>query len=466
MPPIVAHPRVNVTLSVFPSGRTVLRRTRGHVSTGKRDKSDKMVSIIAQSERERVSAAASSHEKAEGLTWPKENFVTARLPGRGVMAPKCPGFSPRRGSQVKDFCSALQVKYGKDVLMVSTFTLPGSTRSAKMALAAWSSEVTRRHHQFVNRKWSLPDGKHQNVFVWELQGRGALHCHILTVLPSAESADDFKKASTAWWFDMLVELSDKAGTDLFAKTRSYSHRNSWESISKVAADFALVDKDVAAYFSKYISKGFGRQKTVGVSYWSRTIWPSSWSGRSDDTYELCEELTIRRRLGKMDVSAFVELKEEWSRWLTAEEIWQRPVMNPYTREDCGVVAVSERAKMLVLQETFSGVVNSMNGKQEEGLFSEDKESAKYWSGIYGRIKEFELLEESERCYYKYCNGGVGDLLQAFQFGSNSREHAINYLLAGLAEPEVYGFRQVPTDPFDENTSLEYFDEKKMTNWEP
>ena len=128
--------------------------------------------------------------------------------------------------------------------LLLTGTLPGSTVAAFRVLAQNSTVITKRLTNWITRR--VP--KCSWIYVWEFQGRGALHLHlVLECRP--EAAAYFKAHFKDEWNKLLRDVSSESKTDLFAKTSHYSH-----SPRKTQADVTVCDREPSRYISKYLSK--------------------------------------------------------------------------------------------------------------------------------------------------------------------------------------------------------------------
>lgn len=131
-----------------------------------------------------------------------------------------------------------------------TLTLPGNTPEAMSALARWSSYVCNRLFQYVRRAEKKSGIRFDWFYSWELQHRNALHMHLC--LHSASKSESLRvgKILENAWFTILKDVSVKSGVCLFSRSNSRECvlPEYWQS--KVEP----VEKSVACYVSKYISK--------------------------------------------------------------------------------------------------------------------------------------------------------------------------------------------------------------------
>lgn len=173
---------------------------------------------------------------------------------------------------------------GKNIYEV-TCTIPGSTLEAFEAVANWSGwlinrliQPLRRHSQ--DALW---------FYVWELQKRGALHLHFAIAATTLAEAKLLAEGLEFQWWELLLELKEKAGVDVFRR----SEQKSWRDKSGVwQSHVSSVKKSVAAYFSKYLGKAVNRsqsQKQRG----GKVCCPARWWGCSSKVKQLIRQNTMK-----------------------------------------------------------------------------------------------------------------------------------------------------------------------------
>lgn len=195
---------------------------------------------------------------------------------------------------------------GKNIYEV-TCTIPGSTPEAFEAVANWSGWIINRLIQpFRDR------GKDALWFyVWELQKRGALHLHFAIAAFTLAEAKLLAEGLEYQWWELLLELSEKAGVDVFAR----SERRSWRDKPAVwQSHVSAVRKSVAAYFSKYLGKAVSRsqgQKQRG----GKVYCPARWWGCSSKVKRLIAENTMKYEISvnTLQSEAFVYAFREFLR---------------------------------------------------------------------------------------------------------------------------------------------------------
>lgn len=149
-----------------------------------------------------------------------------------------------------------------------TLTLPGSGHEAYQCLANWSGWICDRLLRDVRRNTATTHW----FYVWERQKRGALHLHFAI---AASDINDAKRAAQKLeydWFELLLELEEKTGVELFRKNPGVTWRDRPE---KWQSHVACLNKSCAAYFSKYASKS-----TDSVSGSNNRYFPARWWGSS------------------------------------------------------------------------------------------------------------------------------------------------------------------------------------------
>lgn len=182
---------------------------------------------------------------------------------------------------ISEACCVLDRIYDRDDLRFVTLTLPGSRFECLDVLSRYSGFLINRLRQII-RNSTIPS---HDVFVWELQKRGALHLH--WVIGASDPRFKFLSAVDVLtrklkdgWYDLLLEIGDKEKIDMFArKGFGVSHKDNpsiWQwKIEKIK-------KSVSRYLSKYTSKGFNQNsgKTQSYTKIQARFSPSRWWGQS------------------------------------------------------------------------------------------------------------------------------------------------------------------------------------------
>lgn len=152
-----------------------------------------------------------------------------------------------------------------------TLTIPGHSRGAFSAVSLWSGYAVNRLLQVIRRS-----GKPVEWFyVWELQKRGALHIHMALSGVSQPELLRIGRKIRKCWFRVLEEIGRKSDTNMFLRRRGNGN-NGYKQFLK-GNRVAPIEKSLAAYFAKYVSKGAVKKgKTEVVQGYH----PSRWWGIS------------------------------------------------------------------------------------------------------------------------------------------------------------------------------------------
>lgn len=167
-----------------------------------------------------------------------------------VQTPK--SFTRNAKQKILEAGAVVDKYIGKQGSYELTLTIPGSGTVVYDVVARWSGYIVNRMLQVIRRLTAKGLDIHW-FFVWEHQKRGALHQHWCIAIKDEPMLTDYVcRLLKAKWFELLQELSDKSGVDLF---RRKGFVGSWRERPDVW-QFSInpVRKSVAAYFSKYMSK--------------------------------------------------------------------------------------------------------------------------------------------------------------------------------------------------------------------
>lgn len=167
-----------------------------------------------------------------------------------VQTPK--SFTRNAKQKILEAGAVVDKHVGKHGSYELTLTIPGSGAVVYDQVARWSGYIVNRMLQVIRRL----DKKGYPIhwfFVWEHQKRGALHMHWCIAIKDEPMLTDYVcRLLKDKWFQLLQELSDKTGVDLF---RRKGFTGSWKDNPEVwQSSISPVRKSVAAYFSKYMSK--------------------------------------------------------------------------------------------------------------------------------------------------------------------------------------------------------------------
>lgn len=188
-----------------------------------------------------------------------------------------------------------------------TLTIPGSGIDVYDCVARYSGYMVNRLAQIIRRLESKGVRVHW-FFVWEHQKRGALHMHwCIAVDNSPAMCRRLCEQLRLKWFELLEELTVKTGIDLFRKR---GLAGTWRNSPEVwQADIQPIEKSVAAYFSKYVSKSVetsrfnryrrDRQEELRKKYPDRieyarviSLCPSRYWGCSRSVKILCKQYRV------------------------------------------------------------------------------------------------------------------------------------------------------------------------------
>lgn len=137
--------------------------------------------------------------------------------------------------------------------LLLTGTLPGTGNKAHKALAEYSSYASKTLTNWLTRR--APGCAWQ--YCWEYQKRGALHIHLVVEVP-VEVSSYIQVHFKDEWNRILRKICSLSGTNLYAKTATYSHKN-----EKTQADVTICTKEPSRYISKYITKEGCHAKAFG-----------------------------------------------------------------------------------------------------------------------------------------------------------------------------------------------------------
>lgn len=187
-----------------------------------------------------------------------------------------------------------------------TLTLPGSTDAAYDALSRYSDYVSNCVLQAVRDTTETA----WYFYVWELQGRGALHMHLFYGLPKGTQPTDTEQYLFTAWYSALQSVGDMEGIDLF------KHRDGEYCTIKSYWQFnhQLVETSPAQYVSKYVSKDANAPANrKGKAFSSAKYFPRRWWGMSRSFTKLIEEtrfdVTIEGLTSDQCVNIIAETEE-------------------------------------------------------------------------------------------------------------------------------------------------------------
>lgn len=173
-----------------------------------------------------------------------------------------------------------------------TGTLPGGGHEAYSAIARWSGYITNRVKTWVAHRFPSK----LDMYVWELQKRGALHLHYFVVAPTDADAEFLIAGFKSKWIDILKDVSRLDGTNLFMSEKGID----WSDCpSKIQAYAQSVYASAAAYLAKYCSKQSSKHSTQQ----SPQYFPSRWWGVSRALLAAMKEGIVKFELNGLKASA-------------------------------------------------------------------------------------------------------------------------------------------------------------------
>ena len=235
--------------------------------------------------------------------------------GFGVLAKGVRNFTSFARGVIRDCAVVLEEKYGLECWFI-TLTLPGSTRDALEACAAWSAYLMERVRQFL-RDNGFPN---EVIAVWELQRRGALHMHLAVPRIQGESTCPVPFGLHHLWCSLLESISKKCGVDMFERAKGGTWRYQW---SVVRTDIQKTQKSVARYLSKYISKG-------SVNYAKKmAFYPTRWWSASRTLSQMALKATRLLVSPTMPISESGDLFERVSGTIGGAAVQIYQIANAY-----------------------------------------------------------------------------------------------------------------------------------------
>lgn len=185
-----------------------------------------------------------------------------------------------------------------------TGTLPGSTRQAMAAMAAYAPYIVNGMKAWIAKR--VPSK--MDFYVWELQGRGALHIHYCLWVPDPIARSYILKEFRNQWVRLIRSVGKQAGVDMFARQGG----GSWRDRPDVVQAYAqTVRKSVGAYLAKYTSKSAG--KGFGGFH------PKRWWGVSRPMSAAIAERTETYRLDYIKESVAQGIYEDFKSFIERDE---------------------------------------------------------------------------------------------------------------------------------------------------
>ena len=186
----------------------------------------------------------------------------------GVCRPSI--FTSRAKNSIRDYGGITRRDYDKRGI-VFTGTAPGSTPQSIAGFARYSAEIAERFFDRITSRFSSCEW----FFVWEWQGRGALHMHAAFLLNDEQRLEELGECLHEQWRETLEGVADRASVDLFARQKG----GSWRGDKRFPITHQeRFKKDPSRYFSKYMSKEHDKSQAKIADRRRNNHYPSAWWG--------------------------------------------------------------------------------------------------------------------------------------------------------------------------------------------
>lgn len=240
---------------------------------------------------------------------------------------------------VKNGCGVLKREFGKSITF-ATVTLVGSTASAMRALAEQSGRAADLFMHWVKSK--APGAN--IVYVWELQGRGALHLHAAIGHHDHLCLRTIEHGIKEYVYQWHETLSRHAGVDMFQSAEGFS----WRGFPEVVrSNSKPIRKCVKAYMSKYLTKG-GAGESGNV--------PARWWGMSDAVRDAVARYRKSSRRSSRSASAIRRRRQLVLEAAARQECISYTWNEPFSLGSCTTVLYPEEADVEPLYEMLCRVL--------------------------------------------------------------------------------------------------------------
>lgn len=381
----------NQSIVVYPNGESVYRRCLPVQSKSRDSVQVRMLEALGKRlENSHQCGVVDNNRKAIALE-PKEPKVRT---GWGALPEKWKNFTNKAKRTLRYGAAAMELKLGKELCKFATLTVPGSTPEATKVIAEHSGYIMNRIKQWIRDNFSHSDGSQYVIGVVELQKRGMLHWHFLIGLESFFYYEKLAKGIATLWYELLSQLSDKTGINLFEKSNGHDWRLQWEKIQHRAVRVEHVNKSVSNYLAKYMGKNpYKNVKEVqwkGVKY--KVYSPSKWSTCSRDVNKLIAEYTIRYDVHPTYSSLIDEIFEFTKDVFKSFGFWTVETLNPWSKEKIGVLARGKYEDAKEACDVLHGIVNEVSTACRQDV---DRNYKLYHSADFGYTKrlDYELQEQ-------------------------------------------------------------------------
>lgn len=192
-------------------------------------------------------------------------------------------FTNAAGQKLRECGAAIdQICGDKSKTVAITLTLPADHEAAFFAIAAYSGYAINRLFQPVRRGYG---DEVLWFFVWEYQGRGALHLHCALYHPDSGKALEIGRSFRAQWHKILCDIGKRADTDMFLGRGGRDNSD----IDKMHFYCEPMRKSLGAYFSKYAGKEQSKQDKYCQRYPVSRFWGCCYALKS-----LIKSLSLER----------------------------------------------------------------------------------------------------------------------------------------------------------------------------
>lgn len=309
--PDASQPR-KILIQLYPNNEIRLRATRGIPNKNRDTHEDRINKFKARC----FDKGVVYKEKHK----PKED---QERPGWGLL-PNPTKFTMGARRTIQRVGGVVDRRFGSHKSTFLTGTLPGSTVEAMRGISLYSGYMINRVNQWLRRKVE----KLAAFYVWERQARGALHLHYCFVCEDEEVLSKVEREFQGFWYDLLCDVSDKSGIDLFAREKGGTWRDSPGMIQTRAE---RVKKSVSAYLSKYATKG-NQHKHNPRFPWGNAFYPSRWWGCSQSLLDSLREMTETTSV-MMSESQWQSAQSDFI--LAAKELAVKPPYQYWDKFGCG-----------------------------------------------------------------------------------------------------------------------------------
>jgi hypothetical protein len=240
-----------------------------------------------------------------------ENEAASQSSGSSL--PRVTIFGAYAKRSVKNACGALGRIFGKRIVF-ATLTLPGSTETARAAIATASKNIVERLNH-----WRLEIAPESLwVYKWEWQKSGALHLHAAIGSSDIRELRRLEAQFKNFCYGVYERLSESMGVDFFGRHSGGSWRNHPEVLR---ARIEPVRKCVKRYMSKYLVKQDAREGWHCPTRWwgqSRRLRAAArgmrrmYGIRSENWQALVEIAEYAAACGKLGSAAWFEYVERFA----------------------------------------------------------------------------------------------------------------------------------------------------------